>query len=166
MFRSRTASPDPRNPAAPVRCGSAAWWQVLAFPAAALMLGWVWQHVHPAGIWRSAVDPADDGWPRVEWREAGPHVIAGDWLLVDARPEAQYLDDHLPGAVSLPADAFPDYLVYFTAVHGTRRPTVVYCSSRECGAAVTLAARLKQEAGWTDVRILRGGYLDWWRARP
>lgn len=139
--------------------------RVLFFPAAALVLGFAWQAVHPEGIWKEtagAVASGDD-FPRVRWAEAAERVGAGEWLLVDARPEEQFNAAHIPGALSLPADAYPEFVAFFADEHGTDKTVVIYCGTEDCDYSVELAQRLRAEAGLRDVRILEGGFLGWRR---
>lgn len=142
--------------------------RIAIFPLAALVMGALWQAVHPAGFWslRAATEKPRDGFPRVTWNEARPWVQSGQWLLIDARSEAQFNNSHLPGAVSLPANAFPEALEFFAAEHGTDRPAVIYCDSSGCDVSAELAARLQRELGWLEVRILEGGFLEWRRKQP
>ena len=141
---------------------------IAVFPLAALVMGALWQAVHPAGFWslRAATEKPRDGFARVTWNEARPRVKSGQWLLIDARSEAQFNTSHLPGAVSLPANSFPEALEFFAAEHGTNRPAVIYCDSAGCDVSAELAARLRRELGWLEVRILEGGFLEWRRKQP
>ena len=134
--------------------------RILAYPLAALALGAVW-----------SLRPADDepaGEPefaRVNWAETEPRVAGGEWLLVDAREEEHYAAQHIPGAISLPAHAYPEMLQFFAEDHGTDKTTVVYCGTEDCDVSTELAVRLRDEAGVADVRILDGGFLAWQRSR-
>lgn len=139
--------------------------QILFFPLAALALGVTYQTLHPEGVW-SLPDrgvAAAGGVPRVEWAEAAPRTVSGEWLLVDARESEQFTAGHIPGAVSLPANSYEEALLFFAEEHGREKTVVVYCGSEDCDLSAELAARLQAEAGFTDVRILRGGILAWRR---
>jgi rhodanese-related sulfurtransferase len=139
--------------------------KIFSFPVAALLLGAVWQAWHPHGLWslRASDAATEDGFPRVTWAEAGPPMAAGEWLLVDARDEEQFAAQHIPGAISLPAHAYPELLAFFAEDHGTDRPIVIYCGTEDCDLSIELALRLRDEAGCADVRILDGGFLAWRR---
>ena len=133
--------------------------KILAYPLAALALGALW-----------SLRPADDGisetepeFVRVTWEEATPRVAAGEWLLVDARDEEHFAARHIPGAISLPAHAYPEMLQFFAEDHGTHKTVVVYCGTEDCDVSTELAARLREEAGLADVRVLEGGFLGWQR---
>ena len=141
--------------------------KILFFPLAALLLGAAWQAVHPNGFWslRTPSAGGDDGFERVRWEEAASHVAAGDWILVDARDAESFRAGHIPGAASLPADAYADALLFFAEEHGSSKPVVVYCSAEDCDLATELASRLRAEAGVEDVKVLDGGFLAWRRAQ-
>ncbi|MGA0110965.1 MAG: rhodanese-like domain-containing protein [Chthoniobacterales bacterium] len=140
--------------------------KILFFPAASLALGAAYQAVHPEGLW--SLDPPaemhEDGFARVTWGEAQPKVSSGAWLLVDAREPEQFAAQHIPGAVSLPANSYGEALLFFAEEHARNRPVVVYCGTEDCELSAELAARLRDEAGFEDIRILRGGILAWRRA--
>ena len=133
--------------------------KILAFPVAALAIAALW-----------ALRPAEEietdfEFPRVTLSETQPRVAAGEWLLVDARDEAQFATQHIPGAISLPAYAYPELLGFFAEDHGTTKTVVIYCGTEDCDVSTQLARRLRDEAGCADVRILEGGFLEWQRAQ-
>lgn len=139
--------------------------QILFFPLAALVLGVAYQALHPGGVWTLPQHSAapSDGWHRVDWTEAAPRAASGQWLLVDARESEQFAAEHIPGAVSLPANSYEEALLFFAEEHGRDKTVVVYCGTGDCELSTELASRLREEAGLTDVRILRGGILSWRR---
>lgn len=141
--------------------------KIFFFPLAALALGAAYQALHPEGLWTLRAVPRthDDGFPRASWAEAAPRVTSGEWLLIDARDEDQFHAEHIPGAVSLPTAAYEDALLFFAEEHGREKPVVVYCGTEDCEMSAELAVRLRDEAGFTDIRILDGGILAWRRGR-
>lgn len=83
--------------------------------------------------------PAED-WPRF-------HVI-------DARDEAQFAREHIPGAVNLEwrrvlaeRDSIPQ-----------DQPVLIYCNTGTLSAQAGFALRV---AGYENVRILQGGFEEW-----
>jgi rhodanese-related sulfurtransferase len=94
-----------------------------------------------------------------------PKISSGEWLLVDARDEDQFTAEHIPGALSLPAASYEEMLLFFAEEHGREKPVVIYCGTEDCEMSAELAMRLRDEAGWTDIRILEGGILAWRRGR-
>lgn len=138
--------------------------RLLLLPGLAVLLGFFWQLLYPHGL-AGKKNPADDGFPRVSWEQSAPQVSAGQWLLLDARPEEQFEALHIPGAISLPSHSYPEALMFFLEEHGKTKTTVIYCSSTDCDTSVELATRLK-ELGCSDLRILEGGFLSWRRTQP
>ena len=132
--------------------------KLLAYPLAALALAALWS-LRPV----SDAAPDEDEFPRVTWSETQPRVAAGEWLLVDARNEAKFATRQITGAVSLPAHAYPELLQFFTEDHGKDKTVVVYGDDEDDLAAGKLAARMQDEAGLPDVRVLEGGFLAWQR---
>lgn len=141
------------------------WQKVLAFPLAALALGLITKAAFPEGFGFIEEPEEAAEFARVALAEAAPRVLAGEWLLVDAREEEQFAAQHIPGALSLPANSYPEMLEFFAEEHGTAQTVVVYCGTEDCDLSSELAARLRDEAGYKDIRILDGGLLAWQRSR-
>lgn len=139
------------------------WQRILVFPLAALALGLATKVFYPDGVPERESEKMSGDFSRVTWTETAPRVQAGEWLLVDARAEEQFHAQHIPGALSLPVNAYPELLQFFAEDHGTDRTVVVYCGTEDCDLSVELAARLRDEAGCGDIRILDGGFLAWRR---
>ena len=83
-----------------------------------------------------------------------------DFVLIDARVHEGYKKEHLPGAVSIPAD------------HLGERPLkqykkdctiVTYCSGWACESS-TIAAQKLDKYGFTNVLDFKGGLEDWKKA--
>lgn len=140
------------------------WLQILAFPSIALCLGLATKAVFPEGFGLAA-EPEAGEFPRVTWEETAPRAQAGDWILVDARDAEQFDAQHIPGAVSLPDNAYPELLEFFAEEHGRSKTIVVYCGTEDCDLSTELALRLRDEAGFEDIRILDGGFLAWQRSQ-
>ncbi len=86
----------------------------------------------------------------------------GDSVLwVDARPNEQFAQDHIPGAVLLNEDHWNELLPQMLAVWAPDKKTVVYCSRQSCAASHEVAKRLREEAGLKDVFVLHGGWETW-----
>jgi len=139
------------------------WLQIAAFPLAALALGSATMLFFPEGF--SLGDNMEDQpeFARVSWRETAPRVDAGDWLLIDARDEEQFAAKHIPGSISLPAESYAEMLEFFAEEHGKTKTIVIYCGTEDCDLSTELALRLRDEIGFTDIRILDGGFLAWQR---
>ena len=144
------------------------WLKIAAFPVAALALGLASLFFLPEGFsfGGSGAESKSD-FTRVRWQEAAPRVQTDEWLLVDARDDDQFRAKHIPGAVSLPAQSYPEMLEFFAEEHGKTKTVVIYCSTEDCDLSTELALRLRDEIGFTDIRILEGGFLAWQRqTRP
>ena len=105
--------------------------------------------------WRSAIAPSE--MVTVERaREWG-----GTAIWVDARPEDEFANDHVPGAISLNEDRWNELLPQFLAVWGPGKKIIVYCSSLSCNSSREVAQRLRKEAQLSDVFVLEGGWEAW-----
>jgi rhodanese-related sulfurtransferase len=82
-------------------------------------------------------------------------------LWVDARAESAYEADHIPGALLLNEDDWTGLLPGLVQVWSPDRIIVVYCSSRSCQASEEVAKRLREEAGFSSVFVLKGGWETW-----
>jgi rhodanese-related sulfurtransferase len=84
-----------------------------------------------------------------------------DVVLVEALPRPAFRRLHLPNAVNIPkgevAALAPELLPSFDA------EIVVYCGSWLCRSSDRVADKLRR-LGYTNVRVYRGGKLDWRRA--
>lgn len=89
-------------------------------------------------------------------------LALGDKVLwIDARPSDEYAKDHIPSAVELNEDRWNEHLPTVLQRWSPNIPTIVYCSSVECGASREVARRLRSSAGLTNVFVLDGGWEAW-----
>jgi rhodanese-related sulfurtransferase len=82
-------------------------------------------------------------------------------IWVDARPDDEFANDHVPGAISLNEDRWNELLPQFLAVWAPGKKIIVYCSSLSCNASREVARRLRKEAQLSDVFVLEGGWEAW-----
>lgn len=82
-------------------------------------------------------------------------------IWVDARPDNEYQQDHIPGAVSLNEDHWNELLPQFLAQWSPDKKVVVYCSTKSCNLAGDAARRLREEAQLKNVYVLEGGWEEW-----
>jgi 3-mercaptopyruvate sulfurtransferase SseA len=104
------------------------------------------------------VDP-----PRVTQKQFKRLRAAGRIAVVDQRAENTYRRGHIPGAISLPLDGRqwqPEFDRTLDAIKALRKPVVVYCGCAGDAGAVRVA-NLLTERGVRDVRVLAGGWIDW-----
>ena len=109
--------------------------------------------------WQSPV-PASEIVTVAQARAWGDNAI---WI--DARPDAEFASDHVPGAVSLNEDRWNELLPQVLAVWSPEKKVVVYCSSLSCNASREVARRLRKEAQLPNVFVLKGGWEEWLRSR-
>jgi len=109
--------------------------------------------------WQSPV-PASEMVTVAQARAWGDNAI---WI--DARPDAEFASDHVPGAVSLNEDRWNELLPQVLAVWSLEKKVVVYCSSLSCNASREVARRLRKEAQLPNVFVLKGGWEEWLRSR-
>lgn len=84
-------------------------------------------------------------------------------LWVDARSQADFEAQHIPGAVWLSAGEWEAGLFEVLERVPEDGWVVVYCGSERCGASREVADRLRDEVGLKRVVVLHGGW-DAWKA--
>lgn len=80
---------------------------------------------------------------------------------VDARPDDQFAQQHVPGAISLNEDRWSELLPQMLTTWSPDKRTIVYCSSQSCAASHEVARRLREEAGLKNIFVLHGGWETW-----
>jgi rhodanese-related sulfurtransferase len=111
--------------------------------------------------WRSRIAQSD----LVEVAAARSWGDAAIWI--DARPDAEFERDHIPGAISLNEDHWNEALSQFLERQWSpEKKIVVYCSAESCNLADDVARRLREEARLPNqIRVLKGGWEEWLRTR-
>jgi len=81
-------------------------------------------------------------------------------FFVDCRPRDQYQAGHITGALSVPSDAeLPNGA---ESILREARTLIAYCNADSgCESSQRLAARLQEELGLHDVRVLKDGMPAW-----
>ncbi len=95
------------------------------------------------------------------WAEVKPLLARGEIVLVDGRDDAAFEAGHIPGAVSLPLRSLSEKAAEFSTKYAQAKPLVTYCGSVGCPIAHVLAEQLRNDYGYTDVREMPGGYVEW-----
>ena len=90
---------------------------------------------------------------------------AGNVIWVDARPDNEYEQDHIPGALPVNEDRWNELLPPFLAQWSPEKKVVVYCSTKSCNLAGDVARRLREEAQLQNVFVLEGGWEEWLKER-
>jgi rhodanese-related sulfurtransferase len=106
--------------------------------------------------WQSPV-PSSESITIAQARDLGPKA-----LWVDARPDAEFEQGHVPEAILLNEDRWNELLPSFLAAWTPDKKVVVYCSTKSCNLAREIARRLREEAKLpNDIRVLDGGWEEW-----
>ncbi|MEY2490263.1 MAG: hypothetical protein QOC70_2205 [Verrucomicrobiota bacterium] len=82
-------------------------------------------------------------------------------IWIDARPEAEFTKEHVPGAILLNEDRWNELLPQMLATWSSEKRVVIYCSSESCGSSREVARRLRKEAQLKNVFVLEGGWEAW-----
>jgi rhodanese-related sulfurtransferase len=93
----------------------------------------------------------------ISWSEA--KALAGA-LWLDARSAQDFARGHVAGAISLPVSEWDERIEAVLTKWSPGQAVIVYCGGNDCLASEAVARRLREELGFTDVRVLAGG----WRA--
>jgi len=96
--------------------------------------------------------------------EAEDLWTAGEAVILDARAEGYFEQGHVPRARNLPAVESESALPGGILDMPKDRTLLVYCEGGTCQSSLALAKRL-HEAGFSDIRVLSGGWEDWKKAR-
>ena len=86
-------------------------------------------------------------------------------IWVDARPDNEFAQGHVPGAIPLNEDRWNELLPTLLAQWSLEKKIVVYCSSQSCNASREVARRLRDEAGLKEVFVLQGGWETWLKSK-
>jgi len=86
-------------------------------------------------------------------------------IWVDARPDNEFEQDHVPGATPLNEDRWNELLPTLLVQWSLEKKIVVYCSSQSCNASREVARRLRDEAGLKEVFVLQGGWETWLKSK-
>lgn len=99
--------------------------------------------------------------PFVSWPEVKPLLATGRILLVDARVASAYQAEHIPGAISLPSNSPATEISQFAAKTPLDSQIVVYCGSASCHMAENLADVLVGRHGFSNVKVMPGGFAEY-----
>lgn len=110
----------------------------------------------------NAPPPAPAPVGNVTWAQAKEQLADGRTVLVDARVPTYYQAGHIPNAVSLPAQSSPQEFAAFAAKYPPATTSlVIYCGAEACGLSKTVATILTTQHGYTNVKIMPGGYNEY-----
>ena len=153
----------------PVPVGRGILWLLCAAAAAAAVRNVLMDQ--PLSWWSAGPEHAEAQAVRAGVQPLGPAAAQAmmeeqDALVLDARPRQAFDRARLPGALSLPAEAFDDVFPALQPFLRPARPVLVYCSDETCDEAFRAARRLRVQ-GAERVYVLAGGLRAWRReGRP
>lgn len=146
---------------------------VLQVIAVCLLAGVAMLGLHPDLEW-IAPEREDDGSCSLEGGEVGEPAVERvsveearsllerpEVSFVDARADAHYLAAHIPGALSLPADAAEDMLELQSLPIPPEGEVIAYCDGGSCEQSEYLGLLLRTRGVCRRVRVLEGGWLKW-----
>src|ERR1019366_4240620 len=136
------------------KCSPRRAWPPAAGPGAVSTTAW--PVMRPACWPRTSSSSRASGWPRPSGRPA--RIQAGDVLVLDVRPAAEYAAGHITGAVGIPHDELSARL---SELPGGIE-IVAYCRGRYCVMAPE-AVRILRHHGYA-ARPLQDGLPEWRRA--
>jgi len=84
-------------------------------------------------------------------------------LFLDARPQSQYAEGHIQGALSLPWQEADRYFIDLAERLEGASAIITYCDGESCDLSHELAIFLK-EMGFENARVLVNGWTVWQQA--
>jgi len=85
---------------------------------------------------------------------------SGEVLFLDARPESQYVEGHIKGAVNLPWQDLDRYFMDVLEKLDGPEAIITYCDGEACDLSHELALFLN-ETGFEKVYVLVNGWSVW-----
>jgi 3-mercaptopyruvate sulfurtransferase SseA len=86
-----------------------------------------------------------------------------DTVVIDARGRKYYMQGHIPGALSFPAEEFYELIDMFRQRVAELQPIIVYCGGDTCEDSHMLHDLLISE-GYADVKVFQAGMPAWEKA--
>ncbi len=103
---------------------------------------------------------AQAGGVRVITLDEAKAFVAGGGPIVDARPEGQFDEGHIPGAVNLDYYEFQKEIDNVLPLLPRDKDIMIYCESVSCEASELLSKEL-YAMGFTKLLLFRGGFAEW-----
>ena len=107
-----------------------------------------------ANIARTHFDNLDSLQP-VRRDELMKMACAGEVTVIDVRPAGEYDAGHVDGAINIPLEALPQYLIELPRT----QEIVAYCRGPYCMLAFEAVAKLREQG--FQARRLEDGYPEW-----
>jgi rhodanese-related sulfurtransferase len=99
--------------------------------------------------------------PRMAARDVAGALERGAVTIVDARPLDEFVQAHIPGAISLPADEAEQILQSQTLPIPPDHLVVTYCGDDDAVGSEYLGRLLGLAAGCREIHVLDGGWEAW-----
>ncbi|MCF8095632.1 MAG: rhodanese-like domain-containing protein [Desulfobacteraceae bacterium] len=117
------------------------------------------------GDWSTDVRFSDDSGQSlvISLKKASRMYAESEAVFVDARPEYQYDQGHIKGAVSLPWQKVNERFMEVAGNLEGEKTIICYCNGENCELSHELALFLS-DMGFEDVRVLVNGWTVWRRA--
>ncbi len=145
-------------------------WQVPMLVITACLIGIAVNNLRPDGLafvgdWSEQARFADAAGESlvIGLDEAGRLFEHQATLFVDARPQSQYAEGHIQGALSLPWQEADRYFTELAERLEGASTIITYCDGEHCDLSHELALFLK-EMGFENVRVLVNGWTVWKQA--
>ncbi len=90
-------------------------------------------------------------------------LSSGEVLFIDARPQEDYIEGHIPRSLSLPVRNSRAQKMSFMQKISKEQKIVVYCIDSGCPSAERLAKEL-EFMGFKNVTVYPDGWLGWQNA--
>jgi len=110
---------------------------------------------------QAALPQGDGKYATLTWPEVKALIRDSRNVLIDARVATYYEAEHIPGAISLPANSAAADLAAFAAKYPRTTPLVLDCGSSSCPMSHNLAEILSLQYAFTNIRIMTGGFVEY-----
>ncbi|MCK5147919.1 hypothetical protein KAR48_14275 [bacterium] len=130
---------------------------------ASIVLGLLWNQIHPNGIkWRMLRLSIPGEARAAAWRPMSTEAVFRCWsrgnsTFIDIRPMADYQISHIPGADSHPFSSFFNYSIP-TMLTDT---VIIYDAGVHSHKAHLVVQAFKNTSISINVSFLRNGFTDW-----
>ncbi len=145
-------------------------WQFPLLIAMAILIALLVNHMRKDGIaivgdWSEEARFSDSaGQSMVIGLEEARRLFEKDAaIFLDARPQYQYAEGHIRGALCIPWQEVDHYFMEIADQLEPSRTIITYCDGETCDLSHELAVFLK-EMGFDDVRVLVNGWTVWLQA--
>jgi rhodanese-related sulfurtransferase len=96
--------------------------------------------------------------PRIQPHELKRMIeTKADIVIVDAQVKGAFEKGHIPGAINIPYEENLKNANEFTR----KKPVIIYCACGQDEKSTEMANQLMGRFGYTNVKVLAGGWLKW-----